>query len=392
MKSHLVLKTIFIILWGVIECLPVPAQVGSVIKKVGKGTVQKTVKRTVKKEVKTYGRNSVEKASINHAFKKEIRERMEVQMKKDGIKSFFEYGNMKVVPKLAHTRSSLVRNKMNKSGYKTALKEKRFKNDILKPVSDSNLRANVKIVLRKEGKEALNYLADKNPELYDVIVKEMMKKGGPLQDPYWNKFVCEVGKQGELIIYNLRPEARNTAIMIKGNVVRAYSGCTKEAANQSPNLFLDYLLPNKKYIIDDGKYIFEVDKLKRTTFGKAVYTNQSISLKTNLDDVRRNYVQGFKQGRGTNKDDAGHIFQHNKGGINEIINLVPMDNSWQRNGAWRKLEVREENIIENAFAENKTVVSTRRLIYEGNSSRPSKILVETFVDGKKVLSETIVCP
>ena len=108
MKSHLVLKTIFIILWGVIECLPVPAQVGSVIKKVGKGTVQKTVKRTVKKEVKTYGRNSVEKASINHAFKKEIRERMEVQMKKDGIKSFFEYGNMKVVPKLAHTRSSLV--------------------------------------------------------------------------------------------------------------------------------------------------------------------------------------------------------------------------------------------------------------------------------------------
>lgn len=85
---------------------------------------------------------------------------------------------MKVVPKLAHTRSSLVRNKMNKSGYKTALKEKRFKNDILKPVSDSNLRANVKIVLRKEGKEALNYLADKNPELYDVIVKEMMKKEG----------------------------------------------------------------------------------------------------------------------------------------------------------------------------------------------------------------------
>mgnify|MGYP007073423083 FL=1 len=69
-----------------------------------------------------------------------------------------------------------------------------------------------------------------------------------------------------------------------------------------------------------------------------------------------------------------------------------MDNSWQRNGAWRKLEVREENIIEKAFAENKTVVSTRRLIYEGNSSRPSKILVETFVDGKKVLSETIVCP
>lgn len=44
--------------------------------------LSKNGEKDSQKEVKTYGRNSVEKASINHAFKKEIRERMEVQMKK----------------------------------------------------------------------------------------------------------------------------------------------------------------------------------------------------------------------------------------------------------------------------------------------------------------------
>ena len=148
----------------------------------------------------------------------------------------------------------------------------------------------------------------------------------------------------------------------------------------------------KTYVIDDGKYVFEVDGLKRTTFGKAVYT-KDMAMKTNLDSGRRNYVQQFKQGRGTDVDDAGHIFQRNKGGINELINLVPMDNAWQRSGgAWRTLEKQEEDIIETALAANKVVTSTRRLLYEGNSLRPSKILVETFVDGKKVLSKILDCP
>lgn len=377
---------------GFIGCLPVSAQVGSTIKKISKGLVQKTVKKTTKKEVKTYGRNAVEKATVSHALKKGMRERMEKQMKKDGIKSFFEYGNKKVLPKLAHTRLSLVRDKMNKSNYKAALKGNSLKSNILEPGLNSNLRKGVNIIAKKEGQEMFNDLSTKNPELYDVIVNKFMKKGGPLQEPYWNKFVCEYGEHGELIIYNLRPEANNTAIMIKGDIVKAYSGCTKGSANEAPNLFLDYLLPNKTYFIDDGKYTFKTDRLKRTTWAKAVYTNQPVSYKTGLDNVRRDNVQRMKQGRGTNIDDAGHIFQHNRGGINEIINLVPMDNAWQRNGAWRKLEIREEKIIQKALTENKRVESTRRLFYEGNSSRPSKILVQTFVDGKKVLSEMISCP
>lgn len=195
-----------------------------------------------------------------------------------------------------------------------------------------------------------------------------------------------------LLIRNARPEAQNSAILIKGNTIKAYSGCSQDASQQAPNLFLDYLLPNKKYIIDDGKYVFDVDNLKRTTFGKATYT-KNLSMKTDLDEVRRNYVQQFKQGRGTNTDDAGHIFQRNKGGINELINLVPMNNTWQRSGGvWRDFEMREEKIIEEALASNKTVTSTRKLIYEDNSLRPSKIQVETFVEGKKILSEILECP
>ena len=385
---------VVIVVWFSFVCLPVYSQVGSIVKTVGKNVAEESMEKAFKREMKNYGRHSVEQSVVNHAFKKEVREKMMEHFGKEGIESFFEYGNKKVMPKVSRTRFSLAKKRMDKSEYKKALRGNNAEKKSLETVSKTNigLYRNVKIIARKEGDEALNYLMQKHPDVYNLIKKEMMGNGGPLQDPYWNKFVCEIGDKGELIIRNTRPEASNTAILIKGNTIKAYSGCAQDAVQQSPNIFLDYLLPNKTYVIDDGKYVFEVDGLKRTTFGKAVYT-KDMAMKTNLDSGRRNYVQQFKQGRGTDVDDAGHIFQRNKGGINELINLVPMDNAWQRSGgAWRTLEKQEEDIIETALAANKVVTSTRRLLYEGNSLRPSKILVETFVDGKKVLSKILDCP
>ena len=386
-----------ILLWLLFFAIQSPSfsQVGSVIKKVGKSVAKESIEKSTRTEVKNIGKDAMEHAVVKQAVKKNIREQMINRMEKEGIESFFEYGNKKVVKKISHTRFSPAKNRMNQSDYKKYLNNSKTKkrNAISEISKKSNigLYQNVKIIARKEGDEAFKYLANKHPELYNLIRKEMMGKGGPFENSYWNKFICEIGDKDELIIRNARPEAQNSAILIKGNTIKAYSGCSQDASQQAPNLFLDYLLPNKKYIIDDGKYVFDVDNLKRTTFGKATYT-KNLSMKTDLDEVRRNYVQQFKQGRGTNTDDAGHIFQRNKGGINELINLVPMNNTWQRNGAWRTLETQEEKIIETALAANKTVTSTRKLLYEGNSLRPSKILVETFVDGQKRLSEILDCP
>lgn len=390
-------KIVAIIIFAVFTiCNHINSQVSTVLKKTSKTLVKENIGKTAKANAKIYGRNSLERAVIRQAVKREAREQMTEHLKKMGIKSFFEYSNKKIVPKISQTKLSQAKINRNKSNYRNALRQRSYRkrnnasSEVLKKTK-LGLYRNVNIIARKEGKEALDYLEQKYPEIYKLI-KKMMHDGGPYENSYyWDNFVCEVGEKGELIIRNTRPEASNTAMLIKGNTIKAYSGCTQNATQQAPNSFLDYLLPNKKYIIDDGKYIFEVDNLGRTTFGQATYT-QIPSLKTNLNKTRRDYVQQFKEGRGTDVDDAGHIFQKNQGGINELINLVPMNNSWQRNGAWRKFEQKEETIIKKALNANKKVISTRRLIYEGNSLRPSKILIEVFVDGKKVLSQMFDCP
>ena len=374
-------------------CIPIYSQFGSMVSKIGKNVAKEGIEKIAKKEAKSYGRHTVERSVVNHALKKEAREQLMERLGKEGIESFFEYGNKRIIPKISRTRSSLVKKQMDRSEYKEMLKKDLKKNSLRAvPKEQLGLYRNVKIIASKEGDEALAYLYRRQPEIYNLLKSEIMGNKGPFQQAYWNKFICEIGDKGELIIRNARPEAVNTAMFIQGNTIKAYSGCAENAIQQAPNFFLDYLLPNKTYIIDDGKYVFEVDKLKRTSFAKAFYTN-NMAQKTSLDDNRRAYVQQFKQGRGTNKDDAGHIFQRNKGGINELINLVPMDNVWQRSGgAWRALEKQEEDIIERALLQNKEVTSTRRLLYDGDSLRPSGILVETFVEGENVLSKMLECP
>ena len=101
-------------------------------------------------------------------------------------------------------------------------------------------------------------------------------------------------------------------------------------------------------------------------------------------EERRDLMVKQKDSRGAEVDDAGHIFQKNMGGINEGINLVPMNSKWQRNGGqWRNFEKYEEKIIRDAMSKGQTVISERHLIYGGNSKRPSKIRITVVVGGKK---------
>ena len=152
-------------------------------------------------------------------------------------------------------------------------------------------------------------------------------------------------------------------------------------------------MPNKTYIID-GTSTFKTDELGRTVSAEQDRTIPTDDVKTDLDDDRRKLVDKFKDGLDSNKEDAGHILQKNQGGIDEVINLVPMDKEWQRSGGeWRSLESREETIIKEAQANGANeIISRRELIYDSDSKRPSKIKLETIIDGKVEISETVDCP
>lgn len=245
-----------------------------------------------------------------------------------------------------------------------------------------------------EGQEALDWLKENHLEIYDNI-SGTFEDGRCFQnDDYWrDKLVCEKKKDGSLEIYMDDPSAENSRITIKGDFVYGNSGCSEGKINQAPNMFLDEPMPNKTYVID-GTTTFKTDELGRTVLAEQDRTIPSDDVKADLDDNRRTLVDKFKDGLDSSKEDAGHILQKNQGGIDEVINLVPMDNEWQRSGGeWRSLESREETLIKDAQDKGaKEIISRRELIYDGDSKRPSKIKFETIIDGKVEISETVDCP
>lgn len=245
-----------------------------------------------------------------------------------------------------------------------------------------------------EGQEALDWLKENHPEIYDNI-SGTFEDGRCFQNhDYWrDKLVCEKKKDGSLEIYMDDPSAENSRITIKGDFVYGNSGCSEGKFNQAPNMFLDEPMPNKTYVID-GTSTFKTDELGRTVLAEQDRTIPTDDAKTDLNDDRRKLVDKLKDGLDSNKEDAGHILQKNQGGINEVINLVPMDKEWQRSGGeWRSLESREEAIIKDAQDNGANEITSRReLIYDGDSKRPSKIKFETIVDGEVKISEVVDCP
>lgn len=245
-----------------------------------------------------------------------------------------------------------------------------------------------------EGQEALDWLKENHSEVYDTINGTFEDGRCSQNRDYWkDKLVCEENKDGSLEIYMDDPSAENSRITIKGDYVYGDSGCSERKINQAPNMFLDETMPNKTYVID-GTTTFKTDELGRTVLAEQDRTTPSDDVKADLDDNRRTLVDKFKDGLDSNKEDAGHILQKNQGGIDEVINLVPMDNGWQRSGGeWRCLESREETLIKDAQDNGaKEIISRRELIYDGDSKRPSKIKFETIIDGKVEISETVDCP
>lgn len=81
-------------------CLPVYPQLGSVAKTLGKSVVKKSVKQSVKAETKVVGHHAVADAVAKQMVKRGLREQLTQRLGKEGFKSFFEYGNKRLVSKL----------------------------------------------------------------------------------------------------------------------------------------------------------------------------------------------------------------------------------------------------------------------------------------------------
>ena len=174
----------------------------------------------------------------------------------------------------------------------------------------------------------------------------------------------------------------NSAIRMTNNIITGKGG---SLVNSGPvNEFLNHLLPNKTYIVDEA-FVYRTDNLGRVISCSADRNKVFGVIERNAQrntDVQKYIVESLDGKVGF--DDAGHLFANTTGGPNELINQVPMAKTLNRNGAWRELE----RIEEEALKQGKKVSSQRNLLYRGTEKRPYAIEFITKIDGEE--TKTVV--
>lgn len=245
-----------------------------------------------------------------------------------------------------------------------------------------------RIVLKKEGQEAMEYLSKHNPELKNLVEKII---NNPRTPTGWDKFIAEFTENGKIVMSH--KDWINSKIEIDGNLVRAVAGAKNpkiyDGVNYGLNEFLSHRIPNKTYIIDDYMTIV-TDELGRVRHTTAIFENKKITqrYRGNLPEQKR-IVES--QGGNIASDDGGHLIQMGMGGPNELINQIPMEKELNESASkiWRKIEMYEEK---EGWKNGKKVVTKRKPIYKGNSLRPAEIEVDVIVDGKHAVIDGKQCP
>lgn len=134
------------------------------------------------------------------------------------------------------------------------------------------------------------------------------------------------------------------------------------------------LLPNKEYTVNGNKYRTDEHSNKVSCDSEPSYTEEGTR------NTKEQKESGGEERQ--DNDDGGHIIAKILGGAEGVENLVPMRRTINR-GDYKKME----NEIAKALQEGKKVNIHIDLVYDGDSQRPSKIIAEYTIDGKKTVIE-----
>ena len=133
------------------------------------------------------------------------------------------------------------------------------------------------------------------------------------------------------------------------------------------------LEPNCEYTLNGNKY--KTDALVRIINAKG-------DVKLPTEDRKNLPDMDNPDKRDT--DDKGHVIGHQIGGADTEGNLVPQDATFNR-GEYNKLEQE----LAKLKVEGHDVKIDVKLVYEGDSKRPSKFIVKYTVDGKTYIKTFI---
>ena len=136
-------------------------------------------------------------------------------------------------------------------------------------------------------------------------------------------------------------------------------------------------MKNFRYVVDDGKYIFETDGLGRVN--KAVMEDVDFYARAR-NEASQQETKIIKDG--SPSDDGGHIFRNEWGGPSEQINYFSQNATQNRAGGdWYKAET--------AISDFKRANPSKKLkvemefYFDGASKRPISTRLDVYVDGIK---------
>lgn len=244
--------------------------------------------------------------------------------------------------------------------------ESKVASKVAKEISEEGLEKVGKKVVTKTLKEVA--ASDKTlSALYDAFSSRISRE-------FADGISVKTTKEGLELVSKDFP---NSAIRMTNNIITGKGG---SLVNSGPvNEFLNHLLPNKTYIVDEA-FVYRTDNLGRVISCSADRNKVFGVIERNAQrntDVQKYIVESLDGKVGF--DDAGHLFANTTGGPNELINQVPMAKTLNRNGAWRELE----RIEEDALKQGKKVSSQRNLLYRGAEKRPYAIEFIAKIDGKE---------
>lgn len=249
--------------------------------------------------------------------------------------------------------------------------ESKVASKVAKEISEEGLEKAGRKVVTKALKEMAS--SDKTlSALYDAFSTRISRE-------FADGISVKTTKEGLELVSKDFP---NSAIRMTNNLITGKGG---SLVNSGPvNEFLNHLLPNKTYIVNEA-FVYRTDNMGRVITCSADRNKVFGVIERNAQrntDVQKYIVESLDGKVGL--DDAGHLFANTTGGPNELINQVPMAKTLNRNGAWRELE----RIEEDALKQGKKVSSQRNLLYRGTEKRPYAIEFITKIDGEE--TKTVV--
>lgn len=222
-------------------------------------------------------------------------------------------------------------------------------------------------------KDVINQICEAYPSFYELDNIEVIKTG-------YREYSVKWKHDGEYTntAMDIRLESGSDFKESYGtdHCIYAYGGYLEDG-NDYMNDFLNFVMANEVYIVDD-KFLFQTDDYGRTS---RAWANVSSALNGEGKDDRDRSgdFSAWVSENGLASDVAGHIISDKFYGPTELINVVPMNPALAGGNS--------NKYIKHALYSNdgyNEVTTWVYLLYKGASMRPYKLQTYTFINGKQV--------